>query len=181
MFLSLAALIMSFLITLPGCAENAQSTAPGFLKPVGFGKVEAVHFFPQLAYKCGPASLAGVLNFHGEAVTPAEVERAIFRDNIRGTVTLDMVLYAREKGFPAKWYSGSTHDIQLAVDAGIPLIVMVDLGFAKISRYHYMVAIGYSPEGVIANSGKDHEKLIRWEWFLPRWQKTKRWTLRIEP
>jgi hypothetical protein len=92
-----------------------------------------------------------------------------------------MVLYVREKGFSAKWYSGSANDIQCAVDGDVPLIVMIDLGFANLSKYHYLVVIGYGQEGIIVNSGKKREKLIRWDRFLPPWQRAKCWTLRIEP
>ena len=168
-------------ITLIRCAFSPVGTSSSFPAPAGSGKVENVPFYSQLTYQCGPASLSGVLNFYGEEETPDKIARAIFRGNIRGTVTLDMVLYAREKGFSARWYSGSTHDIQCAVDGGVPLIVMVDLGFANLSKYHYMVVVGYEPEGVIVNSGKEREKLIRWGRFLSPWKRTKCWTLRIEP
>ena len=149
--------------------------------PAGFVKVENVPFYSQLAYQCGPACLAGVLNFYGENVTPDEIAKAIFRENIGGTVTLDMMLYARQKGFSATWYNGSANDIQQAVDKGVPLIVMVDLGIANISKNHYLVVVGYSMEGVIANSGKNREKHIRWDHFLSQWERAEHWTLRIIP
>jgi len=164
-----------------GCTTHPQKTAPSYQAPITSGKIENVHFYPQLAYQCGPASLAGVLNYYGIDVTPDQIAMEIFRPDIGATVTMDMVLYARKKGGAAKWYSGSTHDIRCAIDAGVPLIVMVDVGVANISKYHYMVVIGYEPDGIIANTGKDREKRIRWKKFLPRWDRAKRWTLRIEP
>ncbi|UCF82128.1 MAG: C39 family peptidase [Desulfobacteraceae bacterium] len=160
---------------------SPDGTSSAFPASAGSGKVENVPFYSQLTYQCGPASLAGVLHFYGDAVTPDQIAGAIFRDNIHGTVTLDMVLYARKKGFSARWYSGSAYDIQCAVDGNVPLIVMVDLGFANLSKYHYMVVVGYEPKGIIVNSGKDREKLISWNRFLPRWKRTKSWTLRIQP
>ncbi|NIW44576.1 MAG: hypothetical protein GWN30_07355, partial [Gammaproteobacteria bacterium] len=63
-----------------------------------------VPFFPQLDYQCGPASLAGVLNYYGDHVGPDEIAEAIYRENIRGTVSLDMVLYVRKRGFASTWY-----------------------------------------------------------------------------
>ena len=175
--------VLSFLlpIALIGCALSPDGTSTASPAPTGSGKVENVPFYSQLTYHCGPASLAGVLNFYSDGVTPDQIARAIFRDNIHGTVTLDMILYAREKSFSARWYSGSAYDIQCAVDGNVPLIVMVDLGFANLSKYHYMVVVGYGPEGVIVNSGKEREKLMRWDRFLSRWKRTKSWTLRIEP
>jgi hypothetical protein len=58
---------------------------------------------------------------------------------------------------------------------------MVDLGFANISNNHYMLVVGYNPDGVIVNSAKAREKLITWNHFLTRWDRTERWTLRIQP
>lgn len=181
LYLFKVALAFLLPIALIRCAVSPDGTSSSFLAPAGSEKVENVPFYSQLSYQCGPASLAGVLNFYGEAETPDKIARAIFRDNIRGTVTLDMVLYAREKGFSARWYSGSPHDIQCAVDGGVPLIVMVDLGVANLSKYHYMVVVGYEPGGVIVNSGKEREKLMLWDRFLSPWKRTKCWTLRIEP
>jgi len=91
-----------------------------------------------------------------------------------------MVLYARKRGFFAEWHNGSVNDIRRSVDKRVPLIVMVDFGFASVRKNHFMVVVGYTPEGVIANSGKTREKLIPWKDFLARWNRTKRWALRIE-
>jgi ABC-type bacteriocin/lantibiotic exporter with double-glycine peptidase domain len=176
-----AALPLLLAVGLTGCAVSPDGTSSAFPVPAGSGKVEHVPFYSQLTYQCGPASLAGVLNFYGDAVTPDQIARAIFRENIHGTVTLDMVLYVRERGFSSRWYSGNANDIRCAVDGNVPLIVMIDLGFANLSKYHYLVVIGYGKEGVIVNSGKEREKLMRWDRFLPRWQRAKCWTLRIEP
>ena len=174
-----AFVLYSFII-FQGCAAGPDNVTPEVSPSIGSGKVSKVPFYPQVSFQCGPASLAGVLNFFGEGVTPEEIADAIFRRDIRGTVTLDMVLYARKRGFFAEWYNGSVDDIRRSVDGRAPLIVMVDLGFASVSKNHFMVVVGYTPEGVIANSGKIREKLIPWKAFLARWNRTKRWALRIE-
>jgi ABC-type bacteriocin/lantibiotic exporter with double-glycine peptidase domain len=143
--------------------------------------IKDVPFFPQLDYQCGPASLAGVLNYYGDTVTPDEIAETIYRQKIRGTVSLDMVLYARQRGFTSKWYEGSKDDIVRAVDSGSPLVVMIDLGFSLARVYHYMVITGYSFKGVIANTGTTPQKLISWEKFMSQWNKTHNWTLLITP
>jgi ABC-type bacteriocin/lantibiotic exporter with double-glycine peptidase domain len=168
------------IVALFGCASHAGAIASDLPTAISSGKVQNVPFYPQVSYQCGPASLAGVLSFYGGHVTPDQIAEAIFRKDLRGTVTLDMVLYARQKGFSARWYSGSADDIRRSVDEGVPLIVMVDLGLARVSRNHYMVVVGYSPEGIIANSGKVREKSISWSRFLTQWNRAGRWTLRVE-
>ncbi|HVO84412.1 MAG TPA: C39 family peptidase [Syntrophobacteria bacterium] len=167
-------LVLSF----AGCAGSLPAA---FSPPVGGVRLANVPFFPQLDYQCGPASLAGVLNYYGKRITPEEVAQAIFRKNIRGTVTIDMVLYAREQGFSARWFSGSVGEIVEAIDSGSPLVVMVDYGFSVVSHNHYMVVVGYDPKGIVANSGTSRETHISWSDFLRPWERATRWTLRIEP
>ena len=171
--------VLFFLIIFQGCAAGPDSVTSEVSPSIGSGKVNKVPFYPQVSFQCGPASLAGVLNFFGEAVTPDEIAKTIFRRDIRGTVTLDMVLYARKRGFFAEWYNGSVDDIRRSVGQGVPLIVMVNSGFARVRNNHFMVVVGYTPKGVIANSGKTREKLISWKDFLACWNKTNRWALRI--
>jgi hypothetical protein len=165
-------------VALAGCASTVPAA---FSPPAGAARVADVPFFPQLDYQCGPASLAGVLNYYGKRISPEEIAQAIFRENIRGTVTLDMLLYAREQGFAARWSSATVGDIVQAVDERVPLIVMVDYGFSVISRNHYMVVVGYDPKGILANSGPSRETHISWNDFLPTWERAKCWALRIEP
>ncbi len=180
--LFLVAFAVFVLMGLWACtAGPPRNNAPGFASGTGIGPIKDVPFYPQLAYQCGPASLAGVLHYYGDAVTPTEIADDIFRQNHRGTLTLDMVLYARQKGFTSTWYSGTPEDIRRALDDDIPLIVMVDYGFAGISKNHFMVVVGYDSEGIIVNSGKTQEKRIGWDRFLTHWERAQRWTLRIEP
>lgn len=173
------ALLILYLCFLNGCSPGAKKLY--IARPSQTVLIRDVPFFPQLDYQCGPASLAGVLNYYGDTVTPDEIAEAIYREKIRGTVSLDMVLYARQRGFTSKWYEGSTDDIVRAVDNGNPLVVMIDLGFSLARAYHYMVITGYSSEGVIANTGTTPQKLISWERFMPQWEKTHNWTLLVTP
>jgi hypothetical protein len=58
---------------------------------------------------------------------------------------------------------------------------MVDYGLANIRQNHYLVALGYTPEHIIVNSGGTEHKKTPWAEFLHRWDRTDRWTLRIVP
>jgi len=173
-----AAVLLVLAVSLAGCAG---SVPVAFSPPAGAARLTNVPFFPQLDYRCGPASLAGVLNYYGKRISPEEIAQAVFREKIRGTVTLDMVLYAREQGLSARWFSGSVGEIVQAVNDGSPVIVMVDYGFWVVSQNHYMVVVGYDPNGIVANSGTSRETHISWNNFLPTWERANRWTLRIEP
>jgi ABC-type bacteriocin/lantibiotic exporter with double-glycine peptidase domain len=142
--------------------------------------LENVPFYPQETYQCGPASLAGVLNYLGINITPDDIAEEIFSESARGTLNIDMVLYAQRKGLNAIQYKGSMEDLKKNVESGYPVIVLVDYGFSLYQVNHFMVVVGYNEHGVIVNSGKDKGKFISTEDFLKAWRKTNYWTLLIK-
>jgi len=143
--------------------------------------IEGVPFYEQEGNQCGPASLAGVINFYGVKVTPEEIARLIFSSSARGTLDIDMVLYAERNGFQARQYRGSPIDLKKNIDSGHPPIVLVDYGFFVYQRNHYMVVIGYSDDGIIVHSGKDKGKIISYEDLKGPWERAGFWTLIITP
>lgn len=140
-----------------------------------------VPFYPQEKDQCGPASLAGVLNFWRVNVSPSEIAREIYSESAKGTLSLDMLLYPQGKGLLADQYSGGISDLKEKIDAGFPLIVLVDYGFSVLEAGHYMVITGYNSQGVIANSGAKQGKFIGMDEFIRIWEKSKFWTLLIRP
>jgi predicted double-glycine peptidase len=146
-----------------------------------FRIIQNIPFYPQEAYQCGPASLAGVLNYWGLPVSPQVIAVEIYSSSAKGTLNVDLTLYAREKGFKATSYPGSVEDIHEKIDSGLPLIVLVDYGFLVYQQNHFMVIIGYGEEGILVNSGKHQRQFIPYNSFLRTWEKTKFWTLLITP
>jgi predicted double-glycine peptidase len=141
--------------------------------------IEDVPFHPQEAYQCGPASLAGVLNYWGLEASPEEIAAEIYSKSAKGTLNIDMVLYVEKRGLKARQYGGSFEDIKNKIDSGYPLIVLVDEGFLVYQKNHFMVVIGYGEEGILANSGREQHKFIPVKDFLRSWGRTKFWTLWI--
>ena len=142
--------------------------------------IENVPFYAQETYQCGPASLAGVMNYRGVNVSPDEIAKEIYSESARGTLNIDMIIYPQKKGLEADQYSGGMDDIRKNIDAGYPLIVLVDYGFSVYQVNHFMVVIGYNEAGVIVNSGKNESKFIPEEDFIKSWERTKFWTLLIK-
>jgi len=141
--------------------------------------IDNVPFFPQEEFQCGPAALASVLNYWNAGVTPEEVGEEIFSKSARGTVTIDMILYARKKGFYAEQFRGSMEKVRDSVNSGYPLIVLVDFGFSVVQVNHFMVLNGYTEDGVVVHSGKTANKFLREKDFITAWEKTGYWTLLI--
>jgi ABC-type bacteriocin/lantibiotic exporter with double-glycine peptidase domain len=168
-----------FLLLLPcfvSCAgvsppENAQA----------FHMIQNVPFYPQEEYQCGPVSLAGVLTYWNINVSPEEIASEIYSKSARGTLNIDMGLYAQKRGLKARQYRGNFEDIKRKIDSGYPLIVLVDEGFLVYQKNHFMVVVGYGGEGILANSGREQHKFIPFKEFLRSWERTKFWTLLITP
>ena len=161
-----------------GCATTQGITEEDYSSPVHI--IRDVPFYPQEEYQCGPASLAGVLNYWGIPDTPADIAKGIYSRSAQGTLNIDMVLYAQTKGLYASHYSGGLDDLRRKIDSGYPLIVLVDYGFSIVQANHFMVVIGYHDHAVIANSGRYEKKVIPVGEFLKSWEKTNYWTLFIQ-
>ena len=170
-----AVLSWAIALLLAACA----SLPPGFVPPAGGGQVEGVPFHAQEDHQCGPASLAGVLGFLGDPATPEEIAAAVFRPGLRGSVSLDLALYPRSRGLASRFFRGAPADLLAAVDAGRPLVLMLDQGLGPIHSFHFVVLTGYRPEGVVLNSGRSRGLLAPWASFLASWAGADNWALEV--
>jgi predicted double-glycine peptidase len=167
--------IMLVIISLISCATGREISKSGERH-----MVQDVPFYAQEAYQCGPASLAGVLTFWGIETAPGEISKEIFSRSARGTLNLDMVLYAQKRGLYAIQYAGNMDDLRKNIDSGHPVIVLVAYGFSLYEVDHFMVVTGYYDNGVIVNSGREQNKFIDKGDFLKTWAKGNYWTLLIK-
>jgi ABC-type bacteriocin/lantibiotic exporter with double-glycine peptidase domain len=145
--------------------------------------ISDVPFFPQSKYQCGPAALASVLNYYGCRVNQGTIVEAIYKKRLKGTLSIDMTLFARRMGFDARAYRGSLTDLKGHILKDRPLIVFQDLGYPLLPIRHFSVVIGYDDaEGILVlHSGKRINKVISYERFLRSWAEMEYWTLLILP
>lgn len=143
--------------------------------------IKNVPFYPQEKYQCGPAALAGVLNYWQAGVSPADIAAEVYSESARGTLDIDMILCAQRKGLHATQYTGNLNDIRHNIDLGYPMIVLVDYGFWLYQQNHFMVVVGYNKKGILANSGTEHRRFIPFKGFLKSWRKTACWTMLVTP
>ena len=168
-------IIIVAIVSLTSCATGREISKSGRMHTI-----PGVPFYPQETYQCGPASLAGVLNFWGVGVDPGEISKEIFSESAKGTLNIDMVLYAQKKGLYALQYAGNMDDLRKNINSGHPVIVLVAYGFSLYEVDHFMVVIGYYDNGVIVNSGREQNKFIDEGDFLKIWSKANYWTLLIK-
>ena len=176
---SLRPIVMMLTILVLFVSSCAEQPLVRETKPLRM--IENVPFHPQEMFQCGPASLAEVFNFWGVKVSPEEVAQAIYSPSAKGTLNLDMVLYAKKKGLKADQYKGSIEDIKTKIDAGYPLILLVDYGLWVVQQNHFMVVFGYRDDGLIVHSGKTPNKFLPLKDFVKTWEKTNFWTLLVAP
>jgi len=166
--------VMLVVISFISCATGREISASGERHII-----RGVPFYAQEAYQCGPASLAGVLNFWGVEVRPDEISKEIFSSSARGTLNIDMVLYAQKRGLNALQYAGNAEDLKKNIDLGRPVIILVGYGFSIYEVDHFMVVTGYYDKGFVVNAGCEQNRFIDNADFLKIWSKANYWTLLI--
>lgn len=145
--------------------------------------IKGVPFFPQNEYMCGPAALASVMGYWGEKAGMKDVAKEVYEEKLKGTLPLDLFLYAKEKGFDAVYYKGSLADLKEKIDAGTPLILFLNLGYEIYPVGHYIVVVGYSERSmaVMAHSATTEEDVFTYDDLLASWSKTGFSTLLVRP
>ena len=156
-----------------GCAAGAGKEAGSFRSPEAPAQfssvIEGVPFLPQEEDTCGPSSLAMVLGFLGRDVTTQEIVRETRTEGLKGTLITDLTLAARRRGFAAEIADLDLPRLRERISAGVPVLLLVDLGIWSWSRPHYLVAYGWTPEGVVAHSGLERGKVIPFSTLDAQW------------
>jgi tetratricopeptide (TPR) repeat protein len=132
--------------TLTGC--TMQRPAHERLPEGGFARVELAQtpFYAQDAYQCGPASLAMVLADAGAAVSPDELVSKVYIPGRRGSLQHELVAAARGYGRVPYVIDATLDGLVAELDAGRPVLILQNLGLARLPRWHYAVVIGYDRE-----------------------------------
>jgi len=174
------------LFTQGGCAAGAglekgdgavrSPEAPARLSSV----IAGVPFLPQEDDTCGPSSLAMVLEFLGRDVTVQEIVRETRTEGLKGSLITDLTGAARRRGFSAEIVDLDLPRLRERISAGVPVILLVDLGIWSWSRPHYLVAYGWTPDGVVAHSGREQGKVIPFSTLDAQWAKMGRLAIIVQ-
>ncbi len=150
-----------------GAAGRAgAATAPG---PAVV--IPGVPFLPQEEDTCGPSSLAMLLRFLGKKADTAEIVAETRTAGLRGTLITDLAAAARRRGVDAQVVDLDPAGLRAEIDAGRPVILLVDLGVWAWSRPHYLLVYGYGPRGYVAHSGRTAGQEFPAPDFDARWAK----------
>lgn len=143
----------------------------------------SVPFFPDDTDQCGPSALASVLGYWEKPEAPDSLRREIYRSNLKGSLTVDLLLAAESRGLAAELLNGSLDRVRAELAAGHPLIAFVDAGYSFYPSGHYLVLTGYDDrrQRVFAHSGLKRDQEMSYRRFIKQWKKTGQWTLLISP
>ena len=133
--------------------------------------IRGVPFLPQEEDSCGPSSLAMVLRFYGRNVRTGEIARETETAGLPGPLITDLAAAARRRGLEAEVVDLDLARLRERIAEGIPVILLVDLGTWVVSRPHYLLAFGVTPEGVVAHSGREEGKVIPLSTLDSQWAK----------
>ncbi len=168
---------------LAGCVSLPQSDALQAEGGAGLPRrmeLEAVPFFAQEEYQCGPAALAMVLSAAGVAVTPDELTEQVYLPERKGSLQVEMLASARRHGLMAYELAPELKDVLTEVAAGNPVVVLQNQGLWSFYPYwHYAVVVGYDLEQklILLHSGTRARRTMPLGLFEFIWVDGKRWAM----
>ena len=129
---------------------------------------------------CGPAALASVLAFHGRGPGVDEVTRCVFTPALERTLLPDMENYARSLGFSTRSGRGDPGLIRERINAGSPVILLLEMGGRMFSQGHYVVVYGHDADGFLMHVGTRADAFLPERELLERWEPMNRLYLVVE-
>jgi ABC-type bacteriocin/lantibiotic exporter with double-glycine peptidase domain len=96
---------------------------------------------------------------------------------LKGTLITDLAAAARRRGFAAEIADLDLKRLKELISAGVPVILLVDLGTWVLSRPHYLLAYGWTKDGVVAHSGREEGKVIPFSVLDSQWARMGRLAL----
>lgn len=164
-------------------ALTACSLQPQPLPEDSRKELTAVPFFPQTVHQCGPAALATVLDYSGVPTSPDELVGEVYIPERQGSLQIELLSATRRHERLPFVIQPDLDALRAEIAAGLPVLVLQDLGALWMHRWHYAVVIGYEPvdKVFILRSGTErrrHESLKR---FAYSWDRAGRWGMLVLP
>lgn len=131
---------------------------------------------------CGPAALAAVLQYHGEDVNAQQIADDIHLPHYRGSLTLDLLLWARKRGCRAWARTASADLLKRAIARDRPAICLLRKRGRLADRNHFVVVRGYEddPPVWLLDAGERREQRVANPDFERDWQHCGGWMLVVE-
>ena len=178
----MSSLVLSLVLTLSTIASPGLPLDPTKPPPPPAHSIAEVPLVERNTNWCGPAALAAVLRYHGEEIAAADIADEIYLPHYRGSLNLDLLIFARKRGFDVWANEGSADAIRRAIARDRPVICMVRRGNVVARRNHYVVVRGYDSERKVwlLDSGNGREEIFTEADFEREWAECGHWMLVVE-
>jgi len=169
-------IVISLFIGCAGIKKSELPYLPENLPPTI--ELDAVPFYPQSDYQCGPSTLATALTYSDYPITPEALQSQVYTPSRKGSLQMAMIGATRRHGRIAYPIFG-LNTIWPEIAAGHPVIVLQNLGLSWIPIWHYAVLIGYDfiDNTVILRSGITERKVMSFATFNKTWARSGYWGL----
>lgn len=174
-----------FLLGLAGCATPqlqalVERDSPGIAQRA---ELDAVPFFAQDEYQCGPAALAMVLGAGGKPIAPEDLRPQVYLPERHGSLQIEMLAAARRSGFVAVELKPNLGDLLAEIAAGNPVVVLQNLALDWYPVWHYAVAVGYDLDArrITLRSGGERRLEMPLDTFEHTWRRGGYWAMLALP
>ncbi len=142
-------------------------------------ELDAVPFFPQTPYHCGPASLATVLAHLGLDASPDDLAQRVFVPAREGSLQAEMLAAPRAWGAVATRIPGELRALRRELLAAHPVVVLSNLGLSWQPLWHYAVVVGIDLDQghVILRSGTTRREELPLATFELTWMRAGGWAV----
>ena len=163
---------------LSGCASLTPITYPAAAVPSRL----TVPYIPQDDFQCGPAAVAMVMAYGGEAVPLEDLTSEIYSPALRGSLQPALVAAGRRHGWLA-WEISTFDAILQEVAAGRPVIILQNRGLTWKPVWHYAVVVGFDAARgqIYLNSGREEQRAVATRTVLRTGERGGRWGLLLLP
>lgn len=153
------------------------------LGPAEAVELSGVPFHAQDAYQCGPAALAMVLGASGVSITPEALVSQVYVPGRRGSLQAEMIAATRRQGRVPLVLPPHAEALQQTLRDDQPVLVLQNLGWSWIPRWHYAVVVGFDPlaRTWTLHSGTRERVKVTDRQFQARWARAGRWALLASP
>lgn len=165
------------LLIVAGCASRPP-VLPVLTPTLTHGiELSATPFFPQQEYQCGPAALATVLSAAGTDTRPDALVEQVYIPGRKGTLQPELLAATRRAGRIPYRIEPNLEALRMELQAGRPVLVMLNLGIPALPVWHYAVVIGMDPDSdtVILRSGTQRREHMPAHRFLQSWTWADKW------
>ena len=169
---------IALLLFLGGCAPFSPVSYPLTTNPPRL----AVPYIPQDDFQCGPAAVAMVMAFSGEAVPLPTLTSEIYSPALHGSLQPALVAAGRRHGWLA-WEISEFDAILQEVAAGRPVIILQNRGLTWKPLWHYAVVVGFDAVRgrTYLNSGREEQREVATRTVRSTWERGGRWGLLLLP